>query len=151
MDLLSTYTLLNLVTEKLGMDPSNLGSTERKLSIDHAKESFDAVAFLCGLNAQHYQGLLDELSDAYLNGRNEYPQTLVAAYKLVTNWKGESTLLPLKPDSGVTFTQAGSKEQTTDATINVAKGKLKRQDSSNVVCHIYSAKHYADECPKGEH
>ena len=34
------------------------------------------------------QDLLDKLTNSYLNGRDEYPRTLVLAYKLVTERRG---------------------------------------------------------------
>ena len=105
------------------------------MDIVQAKEQFD------------YQGLLDELSHAYLNSRDKYPRTLVYAYKLITNWKGESTLTPLKSDSVTTFTQSGNKDQPQDTTIRVTKGKLKHHKSTDVECHICSANHYANEWP----
>ena len=48
------------------------------------------MAFLGGLNCDWYQDLLDKLANSYLNGRDEYPKTLVAAYKLVTNKKAQA-------------------------------------------------------------
>ena len=67
---------------------------------------------------------------------------------MVTNWKGESTPAPIKPDSGVYFVQTGAEETTQEAQVNATKGKLKQQDGTNVECHICGENHFANECPK---
>ena len=101
------------------------------------------------MNAQRYQGLLDELSNAFLNGRDEYPRNLVGAYKLVTNWKGDVALAPLKPDSGLAFSQSGTTEETSqDASTNATRGRLKRRDGTDVECVICGGNHFPNDCPK---
>ena len=62
--------------------------TQRAAAEENSKEAYMATAFLCGLNKEKYQELLDDLSNAYLAGRDEYPKTLVDSYNLVINWRG---------------------------------------------------------------
>uniref|UniRef100_A0A7S1FW36 Uncharacterized protein n=1 Tax=Corethron hystrix TaxID=216773 RepID=A0A7S1FW36_9STRA len=43
--------------------------------------------YLCGLNQSRFQGLINSLNNAFIQGRNKYPQSLTKAYKLSTNWQ----------------------------------------------------------------
>ena len=71
---LTNFILKNKkITHPLPTDLSNAKS--------EAKEGYHALAFLYGLNRKKYQGFLDELAKSYLNGRNEYPTTLISAKK----------------------------------------------------------------------
>ena len=142
-------TLVHLVLREDGIDPSgSVGTTELEAAKVEAKEQFDAAAFLSGLNYQRYQTLVDELSNSFLNGRDKYPRLVVAAYKLVTNWKGLLAAPALKPNSGVTIAQAGNEQQEAQhTTTNATKGILKRRDGMPVVCKICSDNHYTNECP----
>ena len=106
VELSNNKTLVDVILKEKGLDRA-AGSTEINIATAEAKECFDAAAFLSGLNAQRYQSLVNELSDANLNGRDKYPRSVVAAYKPVTNWNGATTPPALKPHTGVTFTQAG--------------------------------------------
>ena len=67
VDLGNNKTLLNIVIKEQGLDAATIGGTKKTLAVAQAKEQFDTVVILCGLNAQRYQALLDELSNAYLN------------------------------------------------------------------------------------
>ena len=62
-------------------------STKSKNALEESKEAYLAISFLCRLNKDKYQDLLDNLSNSYLAGQDEYPKTVVDTYNLVTNWK----------------------------------------------------------------
>ena len=49
-----------------------------------------AMAFLLGCDRSRYGKLIEDLENDYLQGRNNYPTTVVAAYNLLTNWKQEN-------------------------------------------------------------
>jgi hypothetical protein len=88
-----------------------------------------AVAFLLGCDKSRYGRLIDDLENDFLQGRNHYPMTLVAAYNLVTNWKQENRFWRTPVADGVAFA-------------NVEK------DISNITCHKCMKKgHYANKCP----
>ena len=89
-----------------------------------------AVAFLLGCDRARYGRLIDDLENDFLQGRNHYPMTLVAAYNLVTNWKQENRFWRTPVADGVAFA-------------NVEK------DISNITCHKCKKKgHYANKCPE---
>eukprot|EP00957_Ditylum_brightwellii_P000749 58582-Ditylum_brightwellii.AAC.1 len=56
-------------------------------SLKQATEAYYAYAFISGVNWKKYTKLLEDLSNAYLHGKDKYPKTLVAAHKLITNWE----------------------------------------------------------------
>ena len=64
----------------------NPTADERNAATTKARAAYGAMSFLCGLNKEHYQDLLNDLAKSYLAGRDEYPKTLVGAYNIVTNW-----------------------------------------------------------------
>ena len=63
-----------------------------------------ATAFLSGLNRARYGVLLNELHNAFLIGRDEYPKTFTDAYDLGINWKGATKGSSVMPNNGVAFT-----------------------------------------------
>ena len=131
--------------KKISVSSANL--TKQQEALDKAQEAYAAIVFLCTLNRDRYQDLLNELVNAYLKGRDDYLKTLVAAHKLVTNWRGEQK--PQHNDctnDGLNFVQKGDKDVHT--TKGSHSNKLLRKDGSLVKCHIYGANHYRNSFPK---
>ena len=76
-------TLAKYILEKKGLtSPSD---DEKKAAASKAKDAYEAMAYLCGLNRDRYQDLLNQLANAFLAGQDKYPKNLVGAYNLVTN------------------------------------------------------------------
>jgi hypothetical protein len=66
-----------------------------------------AMAFLLGCDRARYGRLIDDLENDFLQGRNNYPTTIAAAYNLLTNWKQENRYGWRPPSAdGVSFTTA---------------------------------------------
>ena len=84
---------------------------KRKEAHSECREGYQAIAYLCCLNQVWYQPLLDELANYFLNGRDEYPKTLIAAYNLVTNWSGKHQVTEIKEGDGVAFNQVGEEDK----------------------------------------
>ena len=78
INLVSNNTLLSIIIKEQCHDPDTIGTTKKYLSVSKSKESFDAAAFMCGLNAQRYQGLPDELLNAFLNRRASIQRAMSA-------------------------------------------------------------------------
>jgi hypothetical protein len=51
------------------------------------KELCLSVSFIFGADRRGFSKLLDKLQNNYLQGCEGYPQSLEAAYNLLTNWK----------------------------------------------------------------
>ena len=94
-----------------------------------------AIAFLLGCDRSRYGKLVEDLENDFLQGRNNYPTTVVAAYNLLTNWKQENRSGWRTPTAdGVAFANADDGKKT-----------IKR----NVTCHKCGVKgHYATDCPE---
>jgi hypothetical protein len=101
----------------------------KKVQEDTAARS-TAIALLLGCDRSRYGKLIKDLENDFLQGRNNYPTTVVAAYNLLTNWKQEN--------------RAGWRAPTADgvAFANTDDGK-KTIIKRNVTCHKCGLKgHY---------
>lgn len=96
-----------------------------------------AIAFLLGCDRARYRKLIEDLVNNFLQGRNNYPMTVVAAYNVVTNWKQENRFGWRAPIAdGVAFA-------------NVDDTKKAPTKQRNVTCHECEIKgHYATDCPE---
>ena len=80
--------LLSLAKEVLDKTgKSSPTADEKKVAEGKAREAYLAMAFLCSLNREKYQDLLDNLSNTYISGIYEYSKTVVDAHSLVLHWK----------------------------------------------------------------
>ena len=94
---------------------------------------------------------MDNLANAFPNGRNKYPKTAVAAYKLVTNRKSSTKPSPPQALAGMSFTQEGEKDDggnSATGTFNANKTVLKRRDGTPVKCIVCSGNHWPNKCPQ---
>ena len=66
-------------------DPNTTTGSARTAAENTAKEAYEGIAFLCSLNGDRYQNLMDNLANSFLTGEDKYPKSLVAAYNLVVN------------------------------------------------------------------
>ena len=98
-----------------------------------------AMAFLLGSDRARYGRLIEDLENDYLQGRNNYPTTIAAAYNLLTKWKQENRYGWRPPSAdGVSFTTADGEPGK----------KPPRTGKSHITCHRCTKKgHYASECP----
>ena len=94
-----------------------------------------AIAFLLGCDRSRYGKLIEDLENDCLQGRNNYPTTVVAAYNLLTNWKQEN--------------RAGWRAPTTDGVAFANADDGKKTTKRNVTCHKCGVKgHYVTDCPE---
>ena len=131
-----TYKLKNI-------NETTTDSEEIKTVLNATKESYGAIAFLCGLNQTRFQGLMDELANSYLNGRDEYPKTIVAAYNLVLHWAGGNKTAPTGQNDAVSFNTIDE-----EADVNTTSGGvILRKDGLPVKCVICGDNHWPNKCP----
>ena len=73
---------------------------------------------------------MDDLSNSYLSGRDEYPKKVVDAYNLVTNWKAKKSGARIKLNDGVNFNTYG--EGTHKGDVHVSKGVIQKMNGQPV-------------------
>jgi Zinc knuckle len=112
----------------------NISAADLADVVADAEARSKAIAFLLGCDRARYGKLIEDLENDFLQGRNNYPKTVVAAYNLITNWKQENRFGWRAPQAdGVAFATDGKKTPT----------------KKNVNCHKCGVKgHYATDCPE---
>ena len=121
-------------------------ATERKNAEEESKEAYLAMAFLNGLNKYKYQDLMDELSNAYLTGRDEYSKNIVDTYNLVTNWKNKKNMNRIKYNDGVNFNTIDENGDDPEY-INANRGILRTKKGYPVKCFHCGDNHFKSDCP----
>ena len=90
-----------------------------------------AMAFLSGLNRGRYGMLLNNLHNAFRTGHNEYPKTLMVAYDLAINYKGDAKGPNMAPNNSVAF---GTESE--EADIHAIDGMKITSSGKPVICHL---------------
>jgi hypothetical protein len=137
----SSEQLAESMAEEQGADWATLDENERAQTRIASRERYLATAVLLGADKSRYKGLICETENSYLNGLDNYPRTITAAYNLLVSWKGDPGRQPRQVASnGVAFTN--------DGVALVNPGRPKR-DMSTIDCHNCGEYgHYATDCPK---
>ena len=94
-----------------------MGETDKKAiqskAIKSAKEAYLACLFILVADNERYGGVKTALEDNYLLGKQEYPQDLLAAKRLLADFKGASSKVKKASESageqGVAFAEGGKK------------------------------------------
>ena len=156
---------------QLGLDPGTIKAIleEKNLNLDdmddneikslhkEAQEKYLAVAFVLGADRARYGRLIEDLENSYLQGQNNYPTTVTAAYHLLTNWKQDprNIVRNVGPiGDGVSFTNVDDcSGQGPEAVFtNAGEHKGKTRNKSHITCHKCGKQgHYANECTDGSH
>jgi len=64
--------MLPYIYKQKGISETTTDAGEVSIVNKETKDPHEAMAFLCGLNQAHYQGLMDEPATSYLSDRDEY-------------------------------------------------------------------------------
>lgn len=131
-------------------DDGTARSTETRKTI--ARDRTLAIALIRGADRTRYGTLIDDLSNQYAMGKDEYPTDITSAYSLLVNYKtptnarvrtteATSTNRPAaSPESSaMTFTQRGAVAGTNGVV------------HDGITCYSCQALgHYAGDCPEGQ-
>jgi hypothetical protein len=146
------------VAEQTAIDYDNMDDDEEEDVKREGKERYLAVAFLLGSDRSRFGRLLENLENNFLQGQNNYPATVTAAYSLLTNWKQDpcNLMRAIGPvNDGVSFTNVDDGGDDGDVTLandGQAKGggsnnTNKKKDKSHIICkRCGEAGHYDDKC-----
>ena len=124
------------------------------------KDQYLGTAFILMSDRNRFGKLVEDLENAYLHGRNDYPETLAAAYSLLIGWRQDprNQLRAAGSNDGVTFATTGEgddeegdddAEQEVSLNNNGKKAKKKREprDKSTITCRRCGEKgHWPSEC-----
>ena len=135
--------------EKMILGKKSKDSLSEAELIDLKEEIKDrsmAVAFLLGADCLQYGKLVENMENDYLQGRNNYPTTVSAAYHLIINWKQDPRLGlcevgPIGHEVSFNTIDGGD-------SMLLNNGERGRQKvKANVTCNKCQKKgHYANEC-----
>ena len=100
------------------------------------KDNYLATAFILGADRNRYGKLVEYLENAFLQGRNDYPETLAGAYNLLLNWRQDprNQLHAGGSNDGVAFTttsEGDDEEGVEDAEQDVSFNTAGKKDKMN--------------------
>ena len=107
--------MLNIVYEQqvtagiIAGQYNRLTDAEKQVLHDLAEELYLAMMFTAQADKKWCSKLQEELVNDYIKGNNNYPEDLVKAYQLLSEYKNYQPKAMVTDASGVTFTQKGKK------------------------------------------
>ena len=124
---------------------------EQALIKRDAQAQYLATTFILGADQSKYRRLIENLENDHLQGRNNYPTTVAAAYNLLTNWKQDpcNIMQIVGPtNDGVSFTNMDENNKDEEAIMLANNGKKKPAWSkAHITCNKCGIKgHYASKC-----
>ena len=137
-----------LVAEQKGKTVAELTVADK----NQAKELYLAVAFLLGSDRSRYGKLIENLENEYLQGMNNYPKTVDAAFSLLINWKQDPRNLMRglgATNDGVSFANIDVDDE--GVALSTSGGSRKQRkapvDKTKITCRRCGQKgHYPSEC-----
>ena len=106
-----------------------------------AQDKLLGVAYLMCSDKHRFGKMVEDIDNAYLVGRDEYPKSVNDAYYRICNWSNDQKNFVTmgSTNDGLSFAQA---------TTGVNSGGKKSRDKSTVVCHrCKELGHFSYECP----
>ena len=114
--------IIRAIMRERGIDPTN-ATTMQQMEIEkEAQNRYLAVAFMLGSDKARFGRLLENLENDYLQGQNNYPTSITAAYNLLPNWKQDPRNLirtsgPVS--NGVLFTNVDGEHGEQDIEVSL--------------------------------
>ena len=128
------------------IDPSLASPDQIKKQKKEAEDRYSAAGYMCGLDRGNYQGMVDNLVNAFLSGQDIYPKSKVQVHKLITGWSGSGHGTFKDRSDGVNFATIDEKEEGDDARIHTTTWKLLTKTSEPVVYFVWGKNHWHSDC-----
>jgi hypothetical protein len=107
-----------------------------------SRQRFLATAFIMNSDRIRYGELIRDLANSFVKGRNEYPEDLVSAHKLLVEYQTSNKSIKKKDNSNDATPSEPTVEGHTFAQIEANR-------YPNVLCYNCNKKgHYASSCPE---
>eukprot|EP00957_Ditylum_brightwellii_P201765 15327139-Ditylum_brightwellii.AAC.1 len=131
-----------------------------KASLKKSTKAYFAYAFLSGSNQRKYAKMLEDLSNAFLKGKDKYPKTLVAAHKRLASWENVSSQSSRGSNNVIAFATEGYEEQSNEEESEehsdckevtlATKGDeiVRTKKGKKVTCWNYGGNYFSNMCPK---
>ena len=126
-------------------DIDDMSTDERDDLHKNTHSRYLAVAFKLVSDRSRFGRLIEKIKNDYLQGQNNYPITVTAAYNLLTNWKQDpqNFMQAIGPiNNGVSFANVNGNEDEDNAVTLPNNGQKKGQqrhgehhDKSHITCH----------------
>lgn len=131
--------LVKHMLEAKQIDPDAASEDQITEATEEARDAYEAMIYLCSLNRDRYQGMMDELTNVYLRDRDDYPKNLVAAHKMVVEWRGSSRRTDGgRNNNGVNFLQEGgeNEDESSAETLTTKKSGTKARWHPRQMQHL---------------
>jgi hypothetical protein len=149
-----------MVAHAAGVDVVDIDDMSKEERDDLQKDAqlrYLAVAFILGSDRPQFGRLIENIENDYLQGQNNYPTTVTAAYNLLTNWKQDprNLMQAIGPvNDGVLFANVDGNGDEDNAVTLANNGQTKGQqrhgghhDKLHITCHCCGKKgYYTNEC-----
>jgi hypothetical protein len=79
--------IVDLIMTCRGLNAALTSDAEKAKIAKEAQDEYLAVAFLLNADRTRYSSMLQDYKNDFLEGQENYPKTITAAYNMLTNWK----------------------------------------------------------------
>jgi hypothetical protein len=149
--------IVDMIMSCRGLTAALTSDAERAEVAKEAQDEYLAVAFLLHADRTRYSSMLQDYKNDFLQGQDNYPKTITAAYNVLTNWKQDPhKVLHGNANDGVSFSNVAAgldsidepgSEITLATNASEPKKDYQRRDKSQVTCHRCRKNgHFTNEC-----
>eukprot|EP00978_Attheya_sp_CCMP212_P022463 scaffold67031_cov55-Attheya_sp.AAC.1 len=150
--------VVNMIMTSRNLNMAAIPPEDLAVIMKEARDQCLAMSFLARSDRNRYGQKIEDLENDFLQGQDNYPKTVSAAYSLLINWKQEHhvhTMRVLKSNSdGVNFANVDIENENEPGTALTTNGEDTTvgnadKDKSRIKCYrCKKMGHYSNECPE---